>query len=142
MHWPKRLLLIEDNPGDVRLFREALLQCSLDIQMTVAETGDEALAVIARVAPHLIVLDLNMPGMDGQTVLRVLKTSKVTYMIPVVVFSSSANPRDVRETYVSGANCFLRKPQDLDAMLSILGEFCRVWLRIAQLPDPPAQSAM
>jgi CheY-like chemotaxis protein len=133
----KRVLLVEDNPGDVRLFQEAIRQSGRRIELSVAEDGDTALRMFPRVAPHLIVLDLNMPGMDGHSLLETLKGTEATNMVPVVVFSSSENPADVKQSYERGANCFLRKPLDLQSMLQMLGEFCRVWLGIALLPDPP-----
>src|SRR5581483_7251258 len=101
---PTRLLLVEDNPGDVRLFREAVGRCSPNIQVSVAEDGESALKVLPRLTPHLVVLDLNLPAMDGHGLLQILKSSDALKMIPVVVFSSSENPNDVKRSYGQGAN--------------------------------------
>lgn len=135
---PTRVLLVEDNPGDVRLFQEAVRQYGRRIELSVAEDGDTALRMFPRVAPHLVVLDLNMPGMDGHSLLETLKGTDATNMVPVIVFSSSENPADVMQSYEHGANCFLRKPLDLQSMFDMVGEFCRMWLGIALLPDPPS----
>src|SRR5262245_61338432 len=113
------LLLVEDNPGDVILFKEALKQTSVPIQLTTARDGRAALALLAHEPDHealwpdLIVLDLNLPQVNGQTVLAWVKSDKALKHIPVVILTNSTEPEDIQQSYALGANAYVQKPLEL-----------------------------
>jgi CheY-like chemotaxis protein len=138
------ILLIEDNPGDVRLIQEAFRETGRPHHLRVAADGAHALAILrqpgaetSRSRPDLIILDLNLPGTDGRTVLRTLKADPALASIPVVVLTSSDDERDIRQAYAAGANCYVVKPLDLDHFLDTLGAIEQFWLITARLPARP-----
>jgi len=136
------ILLVEDNPGDVRLMQEALRNGSSSGRLTVVGSGDEALAFLFRRGEHgdaqrpdLIFLDLNLPGRDGRDVLSEIKKDKGLRRIPVVVLTTSESEEDVENCYDLYANCYVKKPGDLDEFLTVVRQCEAFWLRIAKLPE-------
>jgi CheY-like chemotaxis protein len=136
------VLIIEDNPGDVRLMKEALRDSGLSVEIEVALDGDEALKFLNREAPHvgarrpsLIFLDLNLPKGISKDILRHIKTAPDLRTIPVAVLTSSDAERDIREAYELHANCYLRKPVDLDSFITTIRSAMTFWLGIACIPS-------
>lgn len=134
-----RLLMIEDNPGDAFLFARALRDAGFDHTMTVASNGDKALAVLKGEAgspprPDLVILDLNLPGKSGHEVLREMKESPDLRGVPVIVLSSSEAESDVAEAYDLHANCYIRKPVNLDETLEMAHHLASFWLLCVSLP--------
>lgn len=135
------ILLVEDNPGDVRLMREALALSSTDGKLMVVEDGDEAIRFLRRTAPYseavrpdLIFLDLNLPKRDGRQVLAEVKADVELRRIPIIVLTTSEAERDVQKAYELHANCYIRKPADLDEYLNVIQACENFWLNIARLP--------
>ncbi|HEX8203480.1 MAG TPA: response regulator [Isosphaeraceae bacterium] len=135
------ILLVEDNPGDVRLTREALKEGRVPCRVTVAPDGEEALAVLrhrgrhaAAARPDLILLDLNLPRKGGQEVLAEIKADPLLRRIPVVILTSSRAEPDVRAGYDHHANCYVAKPADLGEFLRVVAAIVEFWLTIAALP--------
>ncbi|AHG92591.1 response regulator receiver (plasmid) [Gemmatirosa kalamazoonensis] len=135
------ILLVEDNPGDVELTREALHESKLHIDLHVVDDGDEALAFLRHEGayreaprPDLILLDLNLPRTDGRAVLREVKSDPALRPIPVVVLTSSGADRDIAQAYALHANCFVTKPIGLDQFLTIVRSIEQFWLTIVKLP--------
>lgn len=138
----RAVLLIEDNPGDVDLTRYCMEQAGLSVELHVAKDGHEARAFLDDVlagpaarSPLLVLLDLNLPFKDGREVLREIREDHRTAKIPVVVFTSSRNPEDVRELYEAGANCYVSKPGDLGGYLASIRAIFGFWLGVARLPS-------
>lgn len=116
-----RILLAEDNPGDVLLFREALRSRNFQCELLVAADGQQAMAMVRDMAgggprPHLIVLDVNLPKQNGDEVLRLIRLEPGLARIPVVVLTSSSSPLDRAATDRLGASLYLEKPSDLDGL--------------------------
>ncbi len=139
---PIEILLVEDNPGDVRLTREALSEGRVANTLHVACDGVEALAFLRREGeyqgaprPDLILMDLNMPRMDGRELLAQIKQDKDLKRIPVVVLTTSASEADVFRSYSLHANCFITKPVDLDQFIHVIRSIEQFWLTIAKLPS-------
>jgi CheY-like chemotaxis protein len=138
---PIDILLVEDNPGDVRLTREGLRETSIRNNLHVAKDGVEAMAflrregVYAQVArPDLIVLDLNLPRMDGREVLAQVKADAQLKTIPVIVFTTSRSEQDVMQSYELHANCFITKPVDLEQFINVMRTMHEFWLSTASRP--------
>jgi two-component system, chemotaxis family, response regulator Rcp1 len=135
-----QILLVEDNPGDVRLIREALKESPIPAQLWVAEDGTEALRLLEgssgapALRPDLILLDLNLPRMDGRELLARLKGCQEFRSIPVVVLSSSGTEEDVQAAYDLRANAYVVKPAMIDGFLSTLRGIEEFWTDRAQLP--------
>jgi len=115
------ILQVEDNPGDIVLFREALRPLSLSVEISVARNGEEALRILHQEAPaassspvDLILLDIKLPRENGFAVLAALQHDTECQFIPVVVFSSTTNPQEVNRCYELGANAYMVKPFTLD----------------------------
>jgi chemotaxis family two-component system response regulator Rcp1 len=135
------MLLVEDNPGDVRLVREALQEGRMPCHLNVAKDGREATDFLWRRGSHrdaprpdLILLDLNLPGKNGREVLKELKSDPQLCSIPVAVFTSSTAPSDLDKAYQLHANCYIRKPSDLDEYMSVVRSIEYFWTSIATLP--------
>ena len=133
------LLLVEDNPADALLMEEAIT--GHGIELVVIEGGSDACAYVSGRRPYqgaprpdLIVLDLNLPDMNGKDVLATVKASVDTRTIPVVVFSSSRSQSDVVETYELGANSYMQKPLELEAYREVVHSLESFWFSAAQLP--------
>jgi CheY-like chemotaxis protein len=139
------LLLVEDNPGDVFLTREALKSVSLPVRLTVARNGEEALDLLHRrgtafrdaPTPDLILLDLNLPRVNGREVLSEIKSHPVLKRIPVLVMTTSCSGLDVERAYSLNANCYIAKPMDLDEFVRIVKSIEEFWLRTVTLPTQP-----
>jgi chemotaxis family two-component system response regulator Rcp1 len=136
------ILLVEDNPGDVRLTREALIENRIQNNLFVVEDGVEALAFLHQEnqyadspRPDLILLDLNLPKMDGREVLAEIKADPDLKRIPVVILTTSEAERDIFETYNLHANCYISKPVDLDRFIEVIKQMEGFWLTIVKLPD-------
>jgi len=136
---PMRLLLVEDNRGDVMLLKRAFTQSNIPHEITIARTGEEALAIVNTAQPHtsadIIILDLNLPGLSGLEVLQALKNDAQHQSIPIFVLSSSRAQADVVESYQSHANCYLVKPHDLDSLCEIVERIGQFWYALAVLPS-------
>lgn len=138
---PTELLIIEDNPGDVRLLEEAFRELQANIHIQVARDGAEGLEMVfqpnpqpARRRPDLILLDLNLPKISGHDVLMRLKSNPQTARIPVIVLTSSLAESDVRRAYESHANAYLKKPSTLDGLMSAAQDIKSFWMETATLP--------
>jgi len=138
---PIKILLVEDNPGDVRLITEALLESKVIAAITVAKDGIEALDMLHQRPPYekeafpdLILLDLNLPRMDGREFLEVIKKSSEFKHIPVVILTTSSAERDIVQAYKLHANCFITKPVDLEQFITIVQSIDDFWFSIVQLP--------
>jgi two-component system, chemotaxis family, response regulator Rcp1 len=135
------ILIIEDSPGDVRLMREALRNVEPSITIHVAGDGEEALRFLRREGQHagvpkpaLIFLDFNLPKADSREILRQIKEDRCLRLIPVAVLTSSDSEKDIREAYELYANCYLRKPGDLDSFLNTIRAAVNFWLNVASVP--------
>ena len=134
------ILLVEDNPGDVVLTEEALLESKVLNRLSVAEDGVEALRRLRREGPYadhprpdLILLDLNLPRMDGREVLAAIKTDPELRRIPVVILTTSQAERDVAEAYDRHANCYIVKPVDLDQFIHVVRTIEGFWLSVVKM---------
>jgi chemotaxis family two-component system response regulator Rcp1 len=135
------ILMVEDNPGDVRLTREALKGGKVLNQLHVVEDGVAALDFLYRRPPHqnaprpdLILLDLNLPKMDGRDVLSRIKSDDALKIIPVVVLTTSQAEEDVLRAYRLSANCYVTKPVDLHQFNRIVAAIEEFWLTVVSLP--------
>ena len=138
---PVNVLLIEDNPGDVRLTQEAFKEGRLSINLNVAMDGVEAIKYLKKetpfeqaFTPDLILLDLNLPKRDGREVLQGIKTDEVLKRIPVVVLTTSNAEQDVLKSYNLHVNCYINKPVDFDQFFDIIQKIEEFWLNTAILP--------
>ncbi|MBP1988321.1 response regulator [Halolamina salifodinae] len=136
------VLLVEDNPGDVRLTQEAFRQGDADSTLHVVDDGVEALDFCYRREAHadaprpdIVLLDLNLPRKDGREVLAALKQDPDLCRIPVIVLTSSAARTDVAESYDHSANAYLTKPVDPEEFISTIDAFTEFWLSTARLPN-------
>jgi two-component system response regulator len=134
------ILLVEDNPGDVGLIRRALAHREPRTELHVASDGIEALDFLHQCGhggappPHLILVDLNLPKMDGCELLKHIKQNTTLMSIPVIVLSSSQAEADVLRSYAHHANCYITKPLDLEEYLAVIGAVHHFWLMVAHLP--------
>lgn len=138
---PIEILLVEDNPGDVRLTVEALKDSKLRNNLSVVSDGVRALAFLRREAPYtdaprpdLILLDLNLPRKDGREVLEEIKQDDNLKRIPVVVLTTSNDEVDIIASYNRHANCYITKPVDLNRFIQIVKKIEDFWFYIVQLP--------
>lgn len=138
---PIEILLVEDNPGDVRLTQEALRDSKLHNRLSVVEDGVEALAFLRREGhyadsprPDIILLDLNLPRKSGREVLEEIKQAEELKRIPVVVLTTSEDERDVMASYNLHANCYITKPVDLSQFITIVRNIKEFWFTIVRLP--------
>ena len=139
---PIEILLVEDNPGDVRLTQEALGEAKVRNNLAVTKDGVEALTYLRReppfenaTRPDLILLDLNLPRKDGREVLSEIKADPDLRRLPVVVLTTSSAEKDVLESYNLYANCYITKPVDLDQFVRIVSSIEDFWLTIVKLPN-------
>lgn len=138
---PIEILLVEDNPGDVRLTQEAIREAKIRNTLNVVNDGEQAIAYVRQQAafadqprPDLILLDLNLPRKDGREVLQDLKSDPDLHRIPVVVLTSSAAEHDILRTYDLYANAYVTKPVDLEQFLHVVSSIQDFWLNIVKLP--------
>ena len=139
---PVEILLVEDNPGDVDLTRETLLDSKLLNHMSVVNNGVEAMAYLRREGKHaaatrpdLILLDLNLPKKDGREVLAEIKADERLRRIPVVVLTTSSAEKDILQTYDLHANCYITKPVNLDQFSAVVRAIEEFWFTIVKLPS-------
>lgn len=143
---PAEVLLVEDNPGDVELTREALAESKVAVNLHVVGDGVEAMAYLNREddfadvpRPDLIILDLNLPRMDGRQVLQQIKDDRVLSTIPVVVLTTSEAEEDVLRSYELHANAYVTKPLDFDRFTDIVRRIDEFWFTIVRLPGDQAK---
>ncbi|MCG8327493.1 MAG: response regulator [Chitinophagales bacterium] len=139
------ILLIEDNPGDVRLTEEAFRESKKNVNLEVVTDGIEALKFLRKeedyldkATPDLILLDLNLPKRDGREVLEIIKTDRHLKRIPVVVLTTSKAEVDILKSYDLHANCFINKPIDFDNFFDIIHRIEEFWLSTIILPTAVA----
>ncbi|HLC41173.1 MAG TPA: response regulator [Methylomirabilota bacterium] len=135
------LLIVDDNQADVRLMAEALKDARVQSRLTIARDGAEALAVLRREGsysrvkyPDLVLLDLNLPKIDGREVLAEIKADSALKRIPVVVFTTSSAEDDIIQTYNLHANCYITKPVDLEQFVRMVRAIEDFWFTIVKLP--------
>jgi two-component system, chemotaxis family, response regulator Rcp1 len=135
------VLLIEDDPGDVELTQEALAKSKLQLHLSVANDGEEAIAFLRQEGeyekapqPDLILLDLNLPGMNGQEILYELKNDQYLKRIPVLVFTTSDLDEDVLRSYNLGASCYVTKPIGLKEFAKIVQSIEGFWFAVVRFP--------
>ena len=138
---PVEILLVEDNPGDVRLTEEVLMEGKVRNHLKVVGDGVQAMAFLRREnnyaeapRPDLILLDLNLPKKDGREVLQEIKADLQLKTIPVVVLTTSAADEDILRSYDLCANCYITKPVDLDQFIRVVRAIETFWLTIVSLP--------
>ncbi len=139
---PVEVLLVEDNPGDIRLTVEALKEAKMINNLKVVRDGIEAMSYLRRQGdftkvrrPDLILLDLNLPRKDGRQVLAEIKQDPNLKRIPVVILTTSAAEQDIIKTYNLHANCYITKPVELDQFIEIVKSIQDFWLSIVKLPS-------
>src|SRR5262249_50580325 len=136
------LLLVEDSHWDVALVKEALKQTALPVSLTVVAGGEAALAYLRKEGPYtqsptpdLLLLDLHMPRRDGRAVLAALRSDPALHLLPVVIFTSSAQEHDIRDSYGLCANLYIQKPLDLTAYLERIRALVDFWAKhVSSLP--------
>lgn len=138
---PVEILLVEDNPGDVRLTRETLKDARILNNLHVAEDGIQALAYLRREGPHagavrpdLVLLDLNLPRMSGREVLAEIKGDPRLRSIPVVVLTTSKAEEDIIKSYDLHANCYISKPVEFDGFVEVVRSIEDFWFSVVRLP--------
>ncbi len=141
------ILLIEDNPGDVELTTEALHSSKIRNQLQVVTDGEQALDYLFQrglytdsVLPNIIILDLNLPKVDGREVLAKIKSDEIRKSIPIIILSSSKLAKDIEETYELHANCFISKPVQLEGFMKVIQMIESFWTNIVLLPPSLSQT--
>jgi two-component system, response regulator len=138
----KTILLVEDNQSDIDLTIRAFEKAHLQYELVIAEDGEEALNTLLgidseiqnRDLPALVLLDINLPKMDGFEVLRAIRQNKSTHNQLVVILTSSTEERDIKQAYDLGANSYIRKPVDFHQFSAIIQSLGNYWLTINQIP--------
>jgi two-component system, chemotaxis family, response regulator Rcp1 len=138
---PFDILLVEDNPGDVMLAREALAECRVPVHIHIVPSSDELDAFLHcegkyfnAPTPDLILLDLNLPGKNGLEILKTLKNDQKFKIIPVIILTTSADQGDVLQSYTTYANSYIVKPLTFEQYVDVLCGLLHFWLKIAELP--------
>ena len=139
---PIEVLLVEDSPGDVRLTQEAFRDSGKPVRLHLAADGIEAMAFLRREGiyanaprPDLILLDLNLPRMDGREVLATIKGDESLKTIPTIILTTSDAEADIQKSYQLQANCYLTKPVQLDSFEAVVRSINDFWLTTAKLPQ-------
>ena len=139
---PVDILLVEDNPGDVRLTQEAFRDARMEVKLNVVMDGEEALKYLHRQPPYedaskpdFILLDLNIPKKDGREVLEEIKNDPVLRYVPVVVLTTSNAEQDIVKTYNLNVNAYINKPVDFERFFDIVQKIEEFWLMTAILPS-------
>jgi chemotaxis family two-component system response regulator Rcp1 len=137
-----RVLLVEDNPGDIRLTQEALKESEMDIALDVVSDGEQALDFLMKrnkyaeaQRPHIILLDLNLPKKNGVEVLKEIKSHESLKKIPVIVLTTSDADHDISKAYSFNANCYILKPVDFDDFAKVIRLIEVYWFNTVQLPN-------
>ena len=143
MDAPLKVLLVEDNPADARLTREAFREADFAGTLDAVKDGVEAMAYLRRegkyadaARPDLVLLDLNLPRRDGRQVLAEIKADADLKTIPVVILTTSKADEDILRSYNLHANCYVTKPVDLDQFITVVKSIEDFWLTIVALPKP------
>ena len=138
---PIHILLVDDDPADVRLTQEAFKEHKVFCKTAVAGDGIEALAYLRREGPYtgvtrpdIILLDLNMPRKDGREVLKEIKADPQLRRIPVVILTTSQADQDILHSYDLGANCYITKPVDLEQLTTVVQAIENFWFTVVKLP--------
>ena len=138
------ILAVEDNLGDILLLTEAFKENQIRAKMKVVSNGEEAMAYLqgsekyeGAPMPDLVLLDLNLPRMDGRTLLRRLKSDPALKSLPVIVLSSSSLETDIREAYDMNASCYIVKPPDLEGFFNVAKNLKEFWFSQVRLPSRP-----
>ncbi len=138
---PIEILLVEDNPGDIRLTLEVFKDAKVNNRVSIVRDGEEALSFLYNkgiyektVRPDLILLDWNLPKKNGHEVLREIKSSKKLRSIPVVVLTTSEADEDIIKAYDENANCYISKPIDLEQFITVIQLIKEFWMTIVKLP--------
>jgi two-component system, chemotaxis family, response regulator Rcp1 len=146
-HRQLEVLLVEDSPGDIRLTQEAFRRANGAIRLHVATDGVEAMSFLKQEGahadaprPHIVLLDLNMPKMDGREVLAQIKGNDDLKSIPIIILTTSDAIEDIEKTYQLRTNCYLCKPVQLEAFEELVKSINDFWLTKAKLPDQPVAS--
>jgi two-component system response regulator len=135
--------MADDDPDDIRLAKEALLQNDLPVELTYVHDGQDLLDILrasgkysgkGRMLPHLILLDLNMRPRDGRSALKELKSDPELTAIPVVIYTTSDSPPDIYDAYSLGANCYITKPFSFVELTNTFDMLVRFWMNYAKLP--------
>ena len=139
---PIKILLVEDQPADVRLTQEVLKQGKVANELYVAEDGEKAMKFLRQEGeyegsprPDLIILDLNLPRMDGKEVLQAIKGDPAFLKIPVLILTTSAAEQDILDAYRHHVNAYITKPIDLEEFVGVVSSIDQFWLSIVRLPD-------
>lgn len=135
------ILLVEDNEGDIVLTTEAFEESDLHSNINVARNGREALDYLSldggnsdNELPDLILLDINLPLLNGHEVLRCIKQNERTKHIPVIILTTSSASNDINATYMNHANCYITKPADINEFFEVINTLGKFWFNIAKLP--------
>lgn len=133
------ILLVEDNPGDVRLTQEILKESRFNTQLKVVYDGEEAIHYLQQslhknMLPDIVLLDVNLPRRNGHEVLEMIKEHPRLLLIPVVVLTSSEADHDISQCYAKYANCYITKPVDFDEYFKVINKIEQFWFSIAKLP--------
>lgn len=136
-----QILLVEDNPGDIRLTQEVLKDGKICNHLSIVMDGEEAMSFLKKtdkykdaVTPDIILLDLNLPKKDGRQVLAEIKSDPVLKIIPVIILTTSSAEQDILNTYANHANAYITKPVDFDQFINVIRTFENFWLTIVKLP--------
>jgi two-component system response regulator len=135
------ILIVEDSADDFEATKRAFMKANLRNRIVRANSGEEALAYLrnpAEMKPGLILLDLNMPGLDGRKTLEIIKQTESLRTIPVVILTTSDDERDVKACYQIGANTYIQKPVDFDGLIAAIRRLKEYWFEIAILPKEAA----
>ncbi len=141
------ILLVEDNPADIKITQRALRESAVPVELLVMRDGQEAVDYLLRQGKHadddswripdLILLDLNLPRLTGREVLDRIRATPSLKAVPVVVLTTSRRHEDIQEMYAAGANTYIEKPQDFNRFVQVLQTIQRYWLDTALLPPLP-----
>lgn len=139
---PIDILLVEDNPGDIRLTQEAFKDGKIKNKLNVVMDGEEAILYLTKngqyenaETPDIILLDLNLPKKDGREVLAEIKSNPQLKCIPVIILTTSSAQKDIVSTYSQHANCYIMKPVDFNQFITVIRTIESFWLSIVKLPD-------
>lgn len=135
-----RILLVEDNEGDIVLTSEAFEESSSKVNIKVARNGKEAINILFdqnenAQLPDLILLDINLPLLNGHEVLKKIKENEKTKHIPVIILTTSSAISDINLTYENYANSFITKPADINGFFETINVLCNYWFKISKLPS-------
>ena len=135
------ILLVEDNPADIDLTKEALEECKIANNLYIVSDGENALAFLRKESnfrdkprPDLILLDLNLPKIDGREILEEIKNDDKLKQIPVVILTTSESKEDITEMYKLHANCYITKPVDINQFIKVVQSIGDFWFSIVKLP--------